>query len=707
MKKTRLVAALVSSSLVALGFVAPASAVGATLYVASSGTAGAGSSCETAAYIGGEGLKSAIAVAASGSNIQICGSSSDTFTVTGTTIQITKALTIAGTLYGRGPNIASAMGNSLFEINTANDSDVVSFQGVVISDADTSNSPNVTGSAIALTKGRLEMNRVVVRNFKSRGLGTIALKGQDPNGLDLSSVRTVISNSAFTNNSAGVGGAIYLVDGATASLDNVTIANNSAVTATGLISQTGLNDSGQGSAIFAPNIDPLVPGYIKVNHTTFYDNAATDGSSVLYGANIELKNSIVAQRLAVGKTCSDVFSNGGNLFTDKNCGTTTRFYTGLKDEDAIARISQLRLGHLATYLNRLPYVALMPGSVAIDFLSSAQSTMTNDINDTQRGDGSNGNTPDVGSFEYRYDPDFEMTVNISGYIRGDDNTASVDGSRVGESGYTIRTRKFTVSTTSGNPLVTYTSLTPSLCTITDSSGLQSNNLEDIKFATNVNSTGVCIVEAFAKTSTFDWTAFIEVKLYYGTAPGAPRNVVMYPGETTLTVNFAEPSDDGGPNISGYRLRLTGPSSFDQTYNCVLTPKLSCAVTGLTTSTLYTAYMFVDSEGGTHKSFGIGSIKTSQLSPAKVRSLKVISPAKAQIKATWTTPLTPGMSKLTSYRVLVFLYGAKTPLKTISLKTSVRTTLVKGLKSKKKYLIRVLAYNEDGYVSITDKTITTK
>jgi hypothetical protein len=118
---------------------------------------------------------------------------------------------------------------------------------------------------------------------------------------------------------------------------------------------------------------------------------------------------------------------------------------------------------------------------------------------------------------------------------------------------------------------------------------------------------------------------------------------------------------------------------------------------------------VFSAGNLVTNFDLGTTRTlQQKQPSAATAVVAKATPKGGITVTWKAPTVSGRTPLASYMVRVYLASAPNKvLKVVTAKLNKRIAVIKGLKAKKKYLVRVLAYNTVGYVSSVAKTVTVK
>lgn len=128
------------------------------------------------------------------------------------------------------------------------------------------------------------------------------------------------------------------------------------------------------------------------------------------------------------------------------------------------------------------------------------------------------------------------------------------------------------ATSSAGGSVTFSSTTPSTCTIS-AAGLVTPVAQ-----------GTCTAHADQPAGTTHPAAATVSKniTIVAVQPGAPTNVIASPGNSSATVAFTPPTSTGGASISGYTA-TSSPGGVRST-NCAASP---CAVVGLTNGTLYT------------------------------------------------------------------------------------------------------------------------
>jgi predicted outer membrane repeat protein len=627
-----------------------------------------------------------------GSNLKLCGDITVTYPLSQTNTYIAKPINITGVSAGRGPVISYA--NKFFTV-AATPGDTVYFAGlnfVHTGSALTGN--NADGGAFEVQSGKLFVERSTFNGFETTGKGAaIALESTSP--LD----KAVFNNVAFINNKAAYGAAIYVKDGATGQdAGGQALVNNSLFT-----DNVATIDGG---AIYSPHITDTVDSNIELNHVTIVDNQVPSSGAVLSGSDISVENSIVAQRLVSGPLCKDdVAILDGNLFTDSTCGVTNSHPLATGNTNALVRYAQLKLGHYTPSMNLLPFIAIHPDSVAVDFIPAASDPNT--IQDI-RGKTRTG-AHDAGSYEIvSTDSNSRPTVTQSGFVQSRNDSAGaeyIDAYRFGQlNTYRVDTRNFNVDANGiQHDNIKYTSVTPANCTITDETTLSS-----ISIPNEASAQGFCSIEAFGAPTNgaSEFLRYIELRIYYGTAPSSPRSVRVASSETEINVSFQAPLDTGA-GITGYQLRVNGPNSFESLTNCNLAT-LVCNATGLKRLTNYTVTLMVISPSRV-TNFDLGPTRTlQQRQPSAVTSFVVKATPKGGITATWKAPAVSGRTSLSSYRVYVYLSSSpKKAVKVATAKLSKRVAVFKGLKAKKKYIVKVVTYNAAGYVSVTSKTITVK
>ncbi len=171
--------------------------------------------------------------------------------------------------------------------------------------------------------GTLNLSNLrIINNTASQGGGIVS---------DVSSSLT-INNVTISNNAAGTGAAIYSFGDIT--VTNSTISTNSATGGgggiyfaggSGVITNTTISGNtalSNGGGIFGAGV--LAP--VNLYNTTVYSNSAssTGGNIYVTGANVNLKNSIVAGSIS-GGNCTlggvgSLASNGNNIDSGSTCG---------------------------------------------------------------------------------------------------------------------------------------------------------------------------------------------------------------------------------------------------------------------------------------------------------------------------------------------------------------------------------------------------
>jgi hypothetical protein len=174
-------------------------------------------------------------------------------------------------------------------------------------------------------------------------------------------------------------------------------------------------------------------------------------------------------------------------------------------------------------------------------------------------------------------------------------------------------------------------------------------------------------------------------------PGAPRNVAGTPGNQTVALTWRAPSNDGGAQITSYRITPYIGSTAQTPINTG-TSGLSYTVTGLTNGTAYTFTVAATNSVGT----GPDSNPTGALTPASPPDAPTGvtgTPGNRSVALSWTAPASNGGSPITRYRITPYIGStAQTPVNTGSAATSYTVT---GLTNGTTYTFTVAATNSAG------------
>jgi uncharacterized repeat protein (TIGR02543 family) len=175
-------------------------------------------------------------------------------------------------------------------------------------------------------------------------------------------------------------------------------------------------------------------------------------------------------------------------------------------------------------------------------------------------------------------------------------TLSIDASSFqpgyARTGSTPPTLTATSSAGVGVGALTFTSLTPSTCSINATSGL-------VAFV----NTGTCTISAaIAESGGFSAASATSVSFAIRSAPASPTALIATPGAGQITISWSAPTDTGG-GISSYIVTAT-PGGATCTWT---SGPLNCVVSGLTNGT---SYLFtvasVNSQGSSASSVAVSA-----------------------------------------------------------------------------------------------------
>ena len=372
--------ALVLSVLMGFATAPVAQATGGNvLWVAASGSVGAGTSCASPNYVGSThvALQAAITAAIAGDEIRVC---SGTYNI-GTTLTIGKSLTISGQSY---PLPILDGGGSVRVIDVDTGGIEVSLSRLHIQHGYVAYSG---GAGVRVHNDA----RLVVRNAHfaynraSGGHGgAISMEGDvgDTGSLD-------IQRSSFFSNRAFDGGAINYsgVRGATPEPTSV-VADSS------FVENIATRNGGALNGSFS---------YLTATNSTFLDNNAESDGHTSWAASI--RTSLIAFTTPVPTgdvACKFGVSDArdGNVSTDSSC---------LHSGGSAVALSSLHISFFAPWGGDTPTVKIGSSSVARNAVGSALCTSTD-----QRGTSRSGTYCDAGAFEYVEGlPDLSTTSEVT------------------------------------------------------------------------------------------------------------------------------------------------------------------------------------------------------------------------------------------------------------------------------------------------------
>ena len=183
---------------------------------------------------------------------------------------------------------------------------------------------------------------------------------------------------------------------------------------------------------------------------------------------------------------------------------------------------------------------------------------------------------------------------------------------------------------------------------------------------------------------------------FGT-PGAPQNIVVTPGDGSLTVTWDPPATTGTSSITGYTVMVAQQGGASCT---VTAAKRTCTLDGLTNGTEYPLIAYATN------SKGRGLMANTQGTPAKggsggggsgggagvpseVQNVEVVARSK-EATVSWSKPDDAGSSKITGYEVT-----ADPSDKGCETKASKTSCTVTGLTNGTEYVFEVVAKNASG------------
>ena len=134
-----------------------------------------------------------------------------------------------------------------------------------------------------------------------------------------------------------------------------------------------------------------------------------------------------------------------------------------------------------------------------------------------------------------------------------------------------------------------------------------------------------------------------------TVPGALDAPVIHSNAGTLLVSWEPPDDDGGSDVTGYRVQWKGPGqSYNETDRLATPTSPSHQITGLDNGTQYTVRIAAVNDAGTGPAVEETAVVAD---PPGAPTSTVVRVRNRSLYVTWSSPDTIGGSAITEYRVL--------------------------------------------------------
>ena len=199
---------------------------------------------------------------------------------------------------------------------------------------------------------------------------------------------------------------------------------------------------------------------------------------------------------------------------------------------------------------------------------------------------------------------------------------------------------------------------------------------------------------FVSGTSAAWVNFVQVG---NTAPAAPTNVVVTPGNSQAILTWPAPPFDGGAAITNYVIQFSSNTGRSwTTVGRAASAATTATVTGLVNGTSYIFRVAAVNSVGT----GVYSINSNSVRPVAAAvpaapTNVVVTPGNSQAILTWRAPPSNGGAAITNY-VIQFSSNTGGAWTTVGRAASAATTAtVTGLVNGTSYIFRVAAVNSVG------------
>ncbi len=180
-----------------------------------------------------------------------------------------------------------------------------------------------------------------------------------------------------------------------------------------------------------------------------------------------------------------------------------------------------------------------------------------------------------------------------------------------------------------------------------------------------------------------------------TAPSAPTIGTATAGNTSATVNWTAPANDGGSAITSYEVQVLTGGGVVRTVTGIPATATNTVVTGLTNGTAYTFRVVAVNAAGASLPSAESNVVTPRALTVPGAPTGVTAVAgDASATVSWTAPANDGGSTITEYRIQV--RTGTTVVRTVSgVPGTATSAVVSGLTNGTLYNFRVRAVNVTG------------
>ena len=133
-------------------------------------------------------------------------------------------------------------------------------------------------------------------------------------------------------------------------------------------------------------------------------------------------------------------------------------------------------------------------------------------------------------------------------------------------------------------------------------------------------------------------------------PSQPRNLTVRPAPSSAVLTWTAPRDDGGGEITGYRIEMQHPGGWATLVNSIGPGNTTYTATGLQPGANVAFRVFAINDGGESPASNIASVTIPIERPDPPSTITAIAVSSTVIAIAWNPPDSNGGSPITSYRL---------------------------------------------------------